>query len=712
MGPWSALLAAALVLVSCGGPDPDSAETSPSAPAEDVHADVATAGVGSLEHVQDLWLFQQVAVVGAAEAETLDEEIFAWLGSEATETVELPGGASFHRVGALDAQVLAPDDSPRDDVDVIAGYVEFEEAHALAMLGTVHDGAEHIGYQDHLDLDLTAVEGIRAGDIISYELAFLQTLPMANHEDEAGLSGLEMLSQRLEAERYLYAGYRDEQGDIRPGTFSQQLAAVVEGSDRPRLPAKSQDMIEGMGDAVSDCSVWECIVDWFENLGPGGGGGSSWDNALCNGNIGTDCAPPPPPAPYCSAPPCSSTHGDPYLSSYHGGTVQFHLVGEFVLTSGDDLEVQVRMEPAYLDGLAFNTGVAIESDARRLTLVYEDEEIVSRIDGESVAGADLHAALEAAGWHASVLDDTYLQVTTDRGHTVSVSLRHRSDHQYLDVYIDLAEEVPGFVGLLGGAHADEPGWMSRDGEEFSLRALGDRTTRYRDFGDTWRITDDESLFDYAEGESTATYTDLSFPASGSIEADDLDPEDPEIAQAEAVCRTAGIETQPHLSHCVLDLWATGDISVVLSARTADRVRHVNEGEADGEEFSPWSAWDHEEPPAGTIDASWNTSVREIRERYGFEEGDRFEVTCAPEAESDGRTNTRIWGTDVYWTTSPVCAAAVHAGQATLDEGGTFEVELLDDVRHQEIEPEPRHGIDPRQWVRTGSGFQFTESADS
>ncbi|GFZ92205.1 LCCL domain-containing protein [Nesterenkonia alkaliphila] len=733
---WSILLVAALILVSCGGPEPDaepplpapgaSEEEAEHQPAEETEddaveeepeakeeADTVSTVSGSAQHVQDLWLFQEITVVGAEDTGTIDDEIFAWLASEAEETVELPGGASFHVVEALDAQILAPDEVPREDVEVIAGWVEFEDAQALAVLGTVHEGAEHIGHQDHLDLDLTSVEGIRAGDVISYHLAFLQSLPAKEPDDEADLSGLEMLSHRLQAERYLYAGYRDDDGEIQPGTFSDQLAAVVSGSDRSRLPAKSHDMIEGMQDAVSDCSPIQCIVDWFRNFGPGGGGGSSWDNALCNGDIGTNCSPPPPPNPSCRYPPCGSTHGDPYLASYHGGTVQFHLVGEFVLTSGDDLEVQVRMAPAYLDGLAFNTGVAIESEGRRVTIAFENGEAVSRVDGEPVASAALHSALEAAGWQASVIDDTYLQVITDQGHAVSVTLRNRSDHQYLDVYVDLADELPGFVGLLGGAHPDEPRWMSRDGEEFGLRQVANRTTRYQEFGETWRITEDESLFDYPEGESTATYTDLSFPPSNSVEAEDLDREDPEVAHAEAVCRVAGIEAEPNLTYCILDYWATGDISVVLSAQTADRVRQVREGEVvDGAEFAPWSAWEHDALPDGAIEATWNTPVDSIRDQYGLEAGDRFEVTCPPEAEGEGRTNTRIWGTNIYWSRSPVCAAAVHAGLATLEEGGTFEVELLDNIAHRDIEVESRNGIDPRQWARSASGFQFTTHNNS
>ncbi|NJN21613.1 MAG: hypothetical protein HC812_11085 [Leptolyngbya sp. RL_3_1] len=36
---------------------------------------------------------------------------------------------------------------------------------------------------------------------------------------------------------------------------------------------------------------------------------------------------------------------------------------------------------------------------------------------------------------------------------------------------------------------------------------------YRQFGDSWRITQADSLFDYRSGESTVTFTDRNFPST-------------------------------------------------------------------------------------------------------------------------------------------------------------------------------------------------------
>jgi hypothetical protein len=708
------LMLSVLLLSACT--DAEESREEPSAaperaePDTDVteHGEAAAVHDASLStvHVQDLWLFEDVEVVASEGTRDVSSELFTWLESAVDEVVDLPGDATLHLVDALDAGLLGPDEQPREDVDVVGGYLEFEGARALAILGTSHEGAAPIGYQDHLDLDLTAVQGVEAGDVLTYRLAFLQAMPTGSPEEAAGLNGVEMLAERLEAGSYLYAGYRTDEGEVEPGYFEGELAAVVDGSDRARPPAKAHDMIDGMGDAVSDCQAFECIRDWFRNLGPDGGGGSSWDNALCNGNIGSTCPPNDPPTPdsICLYPPCGSTHGDPYLTPYDGGIVNFHLVGEFVLTAGDDLEVQVRMEPASPRGLAWNTGVAIGSDERRLTVVYDDGEVVSRVDGEPVAARGLEAALQDAGWTASVLDDTRLQVTTEQGHTVTVLLR-LGNNRFLDAYVDLEGEPRGFVGLLGAAHPDEaPGFVSRDGEELG-RQIANRSLRYGVLGESWRLSNEESLFDYAEGESTATFTDLDFPPEGGVESDELDRDDPEVARAEAICRAAGVDDEPILGHCILDLWATGDLAVVRSALTAERTRQVRDGEVDGEVFAPWSAWDVSRPlPDGAVEVDWVTTVRSLVQEFGLDVGDVLTVACPP--AGDGRTDTRIWGTDVYWTTSPVCASAVHAGHATLDDGGSFEVEILEEVNHPDIEVEPRNGIDPDQWARQASGFQM------
>src|SRR5262249_39103659 len=87
---------------------------------------------------------------------------------------------------------------------------------------------------------------------------------------------------------------------------------------------------------------------------------------------------------------------------------------------------------------------------------------------------------------------------------------------------------------------------------------------YHLLGDSWRVKPSESLFDYGPNESTATFTDLSFP-DRIYRASDL-PSDV-AADAMAVCVAAGISDPELLDECVLDVGATGvrDFAAALKA---------------------------------------------------------------------------------------------------------------------------------------------------
>jgi hypothetical protein len=94
------------------------------------------------------------------------------------------------------------------------------------------------------------------------------------------------------------------------------------------------------------------------------------------------------------------------------------------------------------------------------------------------------------------------------------------------------------------------------------------TDLYGRFAESWRISQDESLFYYAQGESTATFTDRSVPRE-SVTLASLDPA--KRADAERQCRAAGITAPGPLAECTLDLAVTGDRSFLSSAALAQAV---------------------------------------------------------------------------------------------------------------------------------------------
>ena len=79
------------------------------------------------------------------------------------------------------------------------------------------------------------------------------------------------------------------------------------------------------------------------------------------------------------------------------------------------------------------------------------------------------------------------------------------------------------------------------------------------FANAWRITQADSLFDYAPGQSTATFTDTTFP-SARLDATNV----PDKATITKECQAEGITDPYLLQSCIVDVVATIGGQAVLS----------------------------------------------------------------------------------------------------------------------------------------------------
>lgn len=671
--------------------------------------DTSTAAtVGSVEHVQDLWVYEQVLAIDAdGEERDLTDALIAWWEAEAVDTVALPGDAALHVVDGVAAWVLDAGGDARTDVDVQVGLLEYEGERVPTVLGTPHDGAPTIGMDEQLEVDLTPVDGLEVGDFLVVDHGFLQAYPDA--DEEPGRGPLELLVHRLERDQVRFLG-DPEAGE--PLLYTAQVGEVVEGSRRGRVPTKAHDMTDGMQRGVGPCVGVRCVVRWFRSFGSGAS--DSFDNALCNGGLGTNCPPRddrPRPRPYCASGNCGRSWGDPHLVTFDGVSYSFQAVGEFVLLRTDDLEIQARYLPwAGSDRVSNGTAVALAADGVRFTLQLDEErQAVARLDGEPVAFEELPTALAEVGWEAVAIDGSLVQIVTADGLQVSFTRNSRAFATMINTFIDLGELGP-VEGLLGTADGDaETDFVTADAER--LAAPPPHEERYGVFADTWRVTDDTSLFDHGDGESTESFTDRDFPAEAPADAADLAAEDQAlIARARALCERLGIVTSWALDTCTLDVALTGDVAFAHASVTADVVSQLAEGLLDPSEVTPWHASAPTEGapvPAAALEATWRSSLRALLGDVEPQAGDRITVVCPP---AEGSIDDRVFGTDVYATLGGLCMSAVHAGVITQDDGGTFVVEHLEDVMHPEIEIAARNDVEPRQWMRRGSGYRFVDGA--
>jgi hypothetical protein len=145
--------------------------------------------------------------------------------------------------------------------------------------------------------------------------------------------------------------------------------------------------------------------------------------------------------------------------------------------------------------------------------------------------------------------------------------RIRASGRHLDLLVGPGTSAGTLVGLLGNADGNPKGdLVARDGlvlgTKFSSAEL------YGRFAESWRINQDQSLFHYAQGESSATFTDRSVPREHvTLASLGAAPR----AAAERVCRAAGITASDPLAECTLDLAVTGDRSFLSSATLAQAV---------------------------------------------------------------------------------------------------------------------------------------------
>lgn len=225
------------------------------------------------------------------------------------------------------------------------------------------------------------------------------------------------------------------------------------------------------------------------------------------------------------------TYGDPHLVTFDGARYSFQTVGEFVLTkSTSGIEVQARQKPQR-DDFSLNTAVAMNVGGNRVGIYASDypdgdRSTPVRVDGVAVNVSPNKAYFLNNGGTIRVSGGTYT-VSWPTGENVTAQMRNSGGMPFMNVNVQITDCSEGlFTGLLGNANGiegddfrglnDQPdlrmsagtdpfGGMSREIEQRRLAFLANS------LADEYRVTQITTLFDYAPGTSTMTFTDRSFP---------------------------------------------------------------------------------------------------------------------------------------------------------------------------------------------------------
>jgi RHS repeat-associated protein len=303
---------------------------------------------------------------------------------------------------------------------------------------------------------------------------------------------------------------------------------------------------------------FSCWGIWCQNAGdPGdnpvacvlgacsdGPGGVSCTALICQGGGGS-CF-------FCS-------YGDTHLLTGDGVHVDFQAAGEFtgIESPNGKIDIQVRQQPwGTFREISFATAVAANVDGDRIG-VYAQEPSFLLVNGVAINASDFAEQLPHGGTlerHGGLVtivwpDGSRLAIT-EVGDTLNYNF------------------TPGtgvgatLTGLLGSSIATTaPQLVDSDGSVLKLSDPNFSTKLYSEFANSWRITQAESLFHYWPGESTAGFTLLGVP-SATFTSTSLSAS--ATTYAEQVCRAVGVNEEPLLDDCILDVGATGDPAFAAS----------------------------------------------------------------------------------------------------------------------------------------------------
>ncbi len=267
------------------------------------------------------------------------------------------------------------------------------------------------------------------------------------------------------------------------------------------------------------------------------------------------------------------SYGDPHLSSFDGASFSFQTVGEFVLakSSSENFEIQARQRPQAED-FSLNTAIALNVGGDRLC-IYANElpdqntQTPLRLNGQPIVVEDERTFFLPKGGTIRYSKKNYF-VNWPSGETATFDLTTNRKMNFMNVTVQIYPCVEEqFSGVLGNANNNRNddfniGTRTPQTNFISMMTFGNSELDNiseneekihlayiaKEFATQWRVTNDNTLFDYGFSENTLTYTDYRFPMVHRT-VRDLTPD--QRTNAQRTCENQGL-TGGELRACIYD----------------------------------------------------------------------------------------------------------------------------------------------------------------
>jgi len=301
--------------------------------------------------------------------------------------------------------------------------------------------------------------------------------------------------------------------------------------------------------------------------------------------------------------------GDPHTRTVNGTNYDLQSVGEFtLLRDGSRMELQVRQTPvatqnpvtdwytgltacvSVITAMAARLGshrIALQPgrEGKRLEFYVDKKPAILSAEGIDLGGHRV-TAFDANG-------ETGLRIDCEDGTVVIVTPSFWNGHNIMNVSVSNTRADEGIMGFV-----PKDSWLPRLRNGASVgpmpASLHDRyVTLYKTFADSWRVTNQTSLFVYAPGTSTKTFTDTAWPAEKP--PCKLKPEfqvpgvqvlkGMPVDKARMICKAVTMKDLHE--NCVFDVATTGDevfakgYLLVQELRLYGTTVQLNGGEAPG-----------------------------------------------------------------------------------------------------------------------------------